>query len=137
MISPGWTAMGRHMLTTWAALCILRVSSKPTQIFSTAVSLATHIQSATGKFPRSPLLLYQSVDNISSSKLSAEYAHEARAEVLRFFNASKDYTVIFTANTSAALKLVGESFPFAAGSSYVLGTDSHNSVSFCLPTITV
>jgi selenocysteine lyase/cysteine desulfurase len=34
-------------------------------------------------------------------------------QVLHFFNASPDnYKVIFTANASAALKLVGESYPF-------------------------
>ena len=35
---------------------------------------------------------------------------------------------MFTANATGALKLVGEAFPFAAGSAYVLGADSHNSV---------
>lgn len=48
--------------------------------------------------------------------------------MLSFFNAPPGYTVIFTANASAALKLVGEAFPFADGSSYILGADSHNSV---------
>jgi len=57
------------------------------------------------------------------------YADEARAAVLSYFKAPPDYTVIFTANASAALKLVGESYPFTGGSSLVLGVDSHNSVS--------
>lgn len=48
--------------------------------------------------------------------------------MLKFFNAPAGYTVIFTANATAALKLVGESFPFRAGSNFVLGVDSHNSV---------
>jgi hypothetical protein len=66
---------------------------------------------------------------IYSSKLSLECADEARAAVLSFFKASsKDYSVIFTANATAALKLVGESYPFTGGSSLVLGVDSHNSV---------
>lgn len=56
------------------------------------------------------------------------HAAAARQAVLSFFNAPPDYTVVFTANASAALKLVGESFPFSEGSSYVLGADSHNSV---------
>lgn len=47
---------------------------------------------------------------------------------MSFFNAPPGYTVIFTANASSALKLVGEAFPFAEGSSYVLSADSHNSV---------
>lgn len=67
--------------------------------------------------------------SVRSSKLSLQCADEARAAVLSFFKASeKEYTVIFTANATAALKLVGESYPFAGGSSLVLGVDSHNSV---------
>lgn len=64
----------------------------------------------------------------NSSKMSLQCADEARAAVLSFFKAPPEYTVIFTANATAALKLVGESFPFTGGSSYVLGNDSHNSV---------
>ncbi|KAF7289235.1 Cysteine desulfurase [Mycena indigotica] len=65
----------------------------------------------------------------NSSKLSLKCADEARAAVLSFFHASSDeYSVIFTPNATGALKLVGESFPFSAGGSYVLAADSHNSV---------
>ncbi|THH29541.1 hypothetical protein EUX98_g4653 [Antrodiella citrinella] len=64
----------------------------------------------------------------NASKLSSDCAEEARQAVLSFFRAPAGYTVVFTANASAALKLVGEAFPFAEGSSYVLGADSHNSV---------
>ncbi|KAF9550618.1 PLP-dependent transferase [Agrocybe pediades] len=64
----------------------------------------------------------------NSSKLSLQLADEARAAVLSHFKASSDYTVVFTANASAALKLVAESFPFTGGSSLVIGVDSHNSV---------
>ncbi|KAJ7592057.1 pyridoxal phosphate-dependent transferase [Mycena floridula] len=67
-----------------------------------------------------------SVNN--SSALSKKYADEARATVLSFFHAPPEYTVVFTSNASGALKLVGESYPFTGGSSYVLGNDSHNSV---------
>ncbi len=53
----------------------------------------------------------------------------ARAAVLDFFRADPDeYTVIFTQNASGALKLVGEAYPFTAGSHYVLTFDNHNSV---------
>jgi molybdenum cofactor sulfurtransferase len=55
-------------------------------------------------------------------------ANEARAAVLSFFQAPPEYTVVFTCNTTAALKLVGESYPFTNKSAYVLGVDSHNSV---------
>lgn len=63
-----------------------------------------------------------------SSKLSFTCADDARAAVLSFFKAPPEYTVVFTANASGALKLVGESYPFAQGSSFVLCVDSHNSV---------
>lgn len=53
----------------------------------------------------------------------------ARQRVLTFFNAPADeYTVIFTANATHALKLVGESYPFGAGDRLLLTADNHNSV---------
>jgi selenocysteine lyase/cysteine desulfurase len=53
----------------------------------------------------------------------------AREAVLGFFGAeSGDYDVVFTANASAAAKLVGESFPFTSHSRLVLPADNHNSV---------
>ena len=49
--------------------------------------------------------------------------------VLSFFHADPaEYEVIFTQNASGALKLVGESFPFGPGSTYLLTFDNHNSV---------
>lgn len=63
------------------------------------------------------------------SRASTAVMEEARAAVLRFLDASADdYTVIFTANASGAIKLVGESYPFAPGGAYVLAADNHNSV---------
>jgi selenocysteine lyase/cysteine desulfurase len=54
---------------------------------------------------------------------------EARHGVLEFLNADEgEYTVIFTANASAACKLVGESFPFRHSSVFALAADNHNSV---------
>jgi molybdenum cofactor sulfurtransferase len=55
-------------------------------------------------------------------------ANQARTSVLQFFNASSEYTAIFTPNATGALKLVGESYPFGSGSLYLLTTDNHNSV---------
>jgi selenocysteine lyase/cysteine desulfurase len=63
-----------------------------------------------------------------SSKLSSSSTSEAQEAVLNFFGAPPGYVVVFTANCTGALKLVGESFPFSEGSSFVLGKDSHNSV---------
>lgn len=54
---------------------------------------------------------------------------QARDYVLHFFNADPaEYAVIFTPNASGALKLVGESYPFAPGGHYALLYDNHNSV---------
>lgn len=64
-----------------------------------------------------------------ASRRSTELVEHTRARVLRFFNASpEEYAVIFTANASHALKLVGESYPFAAGGRFLLTFDNHNSV---------
>jgi len=52
----------------------------------------------------------------------------ARRDVLRWFNATRDYVAVFTQNASAALKLVGESYPFEAGGRLLLTADNHNSV---------
>lgn len=54
---------------------------------------------------------------------------ETRAAVHDFFNADPaEYDVIFTLNASHALKLVGESYPFGAGTCYLVSYDNHNSV---------
>ena len=53
----------------------------------------------------------------------------ARDYVLRYFNASpEEYMVIFTPNSTGALKLVGESYPFGPGDNFLLTYDNHNSV---------
>ena len=49
--------------------------------------------------------------------------------MLKFFDAPEEqYTVVFTASTTHALKLVAESYPFTTQNSYVLPVDAHNSV---------
>ena len=64
-----------------------------------------------------------------TSRAATELDERAREYVLRYFNASPDeYVAIFTMNASGALKLVGESYPFAAGGHYLLTFDNHNSV---------
>lgn len=58
-----------------------------------------------------------------------EHVDKARASVLDFFCASpQEYAVVFTANASGALKLVGESYPFGPGGLFLLTFDNHNSV---------
>ena len=64
-----------------------------------------------------------------TSLASAELAAEARDAVRRFFNAPEDeFEIVFTANASGALKLVGEAYPFAPGGVFLLSYDNHNSV---------
>jgi molybdenum cofactor sulfurtransferase len=64
-----------------------------------------------------------------ASVVTTEHVERTRRFILSFFNArTEDYILVFTQNASAALKLVGESFPFAPGSRYLLTFDNHNSV---------
>jgi len=64
-----------------------------------------------------------------TSVAMTEHVERTRRSILAHFNArAEDYILVFTQNASAALKLVGESFPFAAGSRYLLTFDNHNSV---------
>ena len=64
-----------------------------------------------------------------TSRAMTELVERARASVLDFFQASPDeYAVIFTANASQALKLVGEAYPFQPGGQFLLLFDNHNSV---------
>ena len=65
--------------------------------------------------------------NPSSTRMTRR-VEEARAAVLDYFNGAAEYTAIFTLNASAALKLVGESYPFGLGGRLLLTTDNHNSV---------
>jgi selenocysteine lyase/cysteine desulfurase len=60
---------------------------------------------------------------------STALIEDARQRVLRFLDADpNEYDVVFTANCSAALKLVAESYPFRRLSELVLAADNHNSV---------
>ena len=63
------------------------------------------------------------------SRESTRLLEVARDRLLRFLDADPDvYVMCFTANTSAAIKLVAESYPFAADTVCVLTADNHNSV---------
>jgi len=79
------------------------------------------------------LLLHQVLGNPHSSNptssVATAMAERCRRHVLDFFGASPEhYAVIFTANASQALKLVGESYPFGPGDRFLLTFDNHNSV---------
>jgi selenocysteine lyase/cysteine desulfurase len=64
-----------------------------------------------------------------SSVATTTLVERARRHILAYFNASPaDYTVVFAQNATAALKLVGESYPFGPGGRYLALVDNHNSV---------
>jgi molybdenum cofactor sulfurtransferase len=63
-----------------------------------------------------------------TSAAATEFLERARTAVLRYFNASDEYSVIFTPNATGALKLVGEAYPFETAGRFLLTSDNHNSV---------
>jgi selenocysteine lyase/cysteine desulfurase len=63
-----------------------------------------------------------------SSRATAAAIDGARRRVLRFLDAGDDYVVCFTANATAAIKLVAEAYPFGRDAPFVLTADNHNSV---------
>ena len=66
--------------------------------------------------------------NVTSSATTT-LVERTRGAILAFFGAPPgEYTVVFTTNATAALKLVGEAFPFEAGSRCLFTFDNHNSV---------
>lgn len=124
-----WSAQERHTSITWAVLCIQKASSVFTPRFSVVASSGIRTQSVTGMLLSFYCSIWSYNACLPSSKLSAYHVQEARETILSFFDASpEEYAVVFTANATSALKLVGESYQFTGGSSFVLGADSHNSV---------
>ena len=64
-----------------------------------------------------------------TSLASTALVEEARARVLRFFDADPDeYVVCFTPNTSGAIQLVASAYPFGSDTPLILAADNHNSV---------
>src|ERR1043166_8636480 len=63
-----------------------------------------------------------------TSLAATDLVEETRHAVLAWFNATGAYTAIFTANATAAIKLVGEAYPFAPGGQLLLTVDNHNSL---------
>jgi len=65
--------------------------------------------------------------NLTSSAMTA-LVERARGAVLEWFHGTHAYTAVFTQNATAALKHVGESYPFAPVGRYLMTADNHNSV---------
>jgi len=74
--------------------------------------------------------VYGNPHSLNPTSLAAtEITESARHYVLKYLNADPDeYVVIFTANASNSLKLVGEAYPFKENGQYLLTFDNHNSV---------
>jgi len=65
----------------------------------------------------------------AASRRSTALLDDAREAVLAFFGVdSSTHAVCFTANATAAVKLVAESYPFSDRHGLVLSTDNHNSL---------
>jgi selenocysteine lyase/cysteine desulfurase len=63
------------------------------------------------------------------SLASTDAIGRARSLTLRFLDADPAaYEVVFTANASAAIRVLAEAFPFRRGSRFVATADNHNSV---------
>ena len=82
-------------------------------------------------------LLEQSFQSLSSKVQGNPHSYSAtslksmemvRQKVRDFFHAGPEYEVNFTANASAAVRIVAECFPFQEGSHFVLTKDNHTSV---------
>ena len=64
-----------------------------------------------------------------ASRGSTAIITEARRTVLRFLDVDEStHAVCFTANATAAIKLVAESYPFGPQSPLILSADNHNSM---------
>ena len=64
-----------------------------------------------------------------TSVAMTDHVERTRRYLLTYFHTSPDdYVVVFTQNATAALKLIGESFPFNPGGRFLLTFDNHNSV---------
>ncbi|XP_031275116.1 molybdenum cofactor sulfurase-like isoform X1 [Pistacia vera] len=63
------------------------------------------------------------------STTTCDIVREARQQVLDYCNASpEDYKCIFTSGATAALKLIGEAFPWSQQSCFMYTMENHNSV---------
>ncbi|CAM6125359.1 unnamed protein product [Calypogeia fissa] len=64
-----------------------------------------------------------------SSTLSSDIVELARNQVLAMCKASpEEYSCVFTSGATAALNLVGQTFPWSFGSQYMYTMENHNSV---------
>ncbi len=63
-----------------------------------------------------------------ASAATTTLVEQTRRAVLDWFDAAGSYVAVFTPNATGALKHVGESYPFAPTTRFLLTADNHNSV---------
>lgn len=84
----------------------------------------TELSAGTFSNPHSHLHSEQGGETSTAAKVE-----RVRRQAMRFFSASEEeYELVFTSGATAALKLVGECFPWQDGSSFAYSMDSHTSV---------
>src|SRR6266498_4665026 len=67
--------------------------------------------------------------NSASSQASSMRIDAVHKRILKYFNANEnEYNVIFTQNATAAIKLIGEMFPWTEKTTYKYLRESHNSI---------
>lgn len=66
--------------------------------------------------------------NNPTSSYTTQLVEQTRQNILHYFQAGDEYDLIFTPNATGALKIFGESYPWAENSVYILARDNHNSV---------
>lgn len=66
--------------------------------------------------------------NNPTSLYTTRLIEAVRQQVLDYFSAGDDYELIFTANATGALKILGESYPWNSDTVLLLSRDNHNSV---------
>ncbi|EFH51195.1 hypothetical protein ARALYDRAFT_912014 [Arabidopsis lyrata subsp. lyrata] len=74
-------------------------------------------------------LVFNETGQSDISSATSDLIADARHQVLEYFNASpEDYSCIFTSGATAALKLVGETFPWTQDRNFLYTMENHNSV---------
>src|SRR5256885_3622704 len=69
------------------------------------------------------IFFFQAEDGIRDYKVTG-----VQTCALPIYASPEEYAMIFTANASAAMKLLAESFPLGQDASLVLTADNHNSI---------
>lgn len=119
--NAGAAVYSQSQVDEYAQLCRGSLFGNPRTLLNPA---GNSFSVASSHFP------FLRADSISeASSRTTRQIEAVRDQVLRFFNTSrKNYHVVFTSGATAALKMVGECFPWASGSVFAHSKHCHNSV---------